>query len=134
MSVDALIGFIRRRACPLYLSDVHLRTVIEHVLPEYRDGAAGTLSFATFTQCMLRVLDAVGLSPLGMWGAEVTAEERSGEQIATDIGGFALSRRIAAFPCSLRFAKATEVTFLHVPCIVLHTPHRRFSRVLLIGS
>ena len=136
MSVDHLKAFIRRRACPLYLSDVLLR---QHVLPKHGDGAARTVSFAMFTQCMLRVLDAIGLSPLGRWGAGATAEERNGEEIVTDIGGFTLPRRISAnFFLLLRFTKVPAVTFLHVPfrpALNLHTPcHHRFSGVLLFGS
>jgi hypothetical protein len=97
MSVDDLKAFIRRRACPLYLSDDHLRDIVQHVQSEMGCGASGTVSFAMFTRCMLRVLDSVGLSPLGIWGSESRARERHREQITTDIGGFSL-RQICVFP------------------------------------
>ena len=136
MSVNDLKAFIRRRACPLYLSDEHLRDIVEHVQSEMGCGASGTVSFAMFTRCMLRVLDSVGLSPLGMWGSKSMAGERHPEHITTDIGGFALP---AADLCVSRVMHLMLNFAFVLPCppyLMLAYPchHRISGGTLLIGS
>ena len=136
MSVNDLKAFIRRRACPLYLSDEHLRDIVEHVQSEMGCGASGTVSFAMFTRCMLRVLDSVGLSLFGIRGSESKAGERHREQITTDIGGFALP---AADLCVSRVMHLMLNFAFVLPCppyLMLAYPchHRISGGTLLIGS